>query len=184
MYARRAIKRPIIFTSQIPTQSPYSYSITLYQRIGCPRLSTSPGTLLRLSYSYISRSPLICADSMNPLSTRGLRDVANACRGFPSHPLRCNPPSTLSLLSFLCNASIDPCRSDPWLAIHRHGPLIYVRFTLYTPLEDLIEPDRQSSVYGVTLLQVYSYCHIHCSRDRWPLKSLVWPHLLCSLVRI
>ncbi|KAF8267441.1 hypothetical protein EI94DRAFT_1327367 [Lactarius quietus] len=30
-----------------------------------------------------------------------------------------------------------------------------------------------SIVYGITLLQVYSYCNSHCSRDRWPLKSFV-----------
>ncbi|KAH9033529.1 hypothetical protein EDB85DRAFT_1112439 [Lactarius pseudohatsudake] len=30
-----------------------------------------------------------------------------------------------------------------------------------------------SIVYGVTWLQVYSYCSSHCSRDRWPLKSFV-----------
>ncbi|KAH8993025.1 hypothetical protein EDB92DRAFT_1856377 [Lactarius akahatsu] len=35
---------------------------------------------------------------------------------------------------------------------------------------DLIEPDRPSSIYGVTWLQVYSYYNSHCSRDRWPLK--------------
>ncbi|KAI9459719.1 hypothetical protein BJY52DRAFT_357546 [Lactarius psammicola] len=30
-----------------------------------------------------------------------------------------------------------------------------------------------SIVYGVTWLQVYSYYNGHCSKDRWPLKSLV-----------
>ncbi|KAN0130233.1 hypothetical protein V8E53_011990 [Lactarius tabidus] len=30
-----------------------------------------------------------------------------------------------------------------------------------------------SIIYGVTLLQVYSYYNSHCSRDKWPLKSLV-----------
>lgn len=30
-----------------------------------------------------------------------------------------------------------------------------------------------SIIYGVTWLQVYSYYNSHCSRDRWPLKSLV-----------
>jgi len=30
-----------------------------------------------------------------------------------------------------------------------------------------------SIVYGITLLQVYSYCNSHSSRDRWPLKSFV-----------
>ncbi|KAH9165710.1 hypothetical protein EDB89DRAFT_275123 [Lactarius sanguifluus] len=34
-------------------------------------------------------------------------------------------------------------------------------------------PDRPSSIYGVTWLQVYSYYNSHCSRDRWPLKSFV-----------
>ncbi|KAH9075022.1 hypothetical protein EDB83DRAFT_2312481 [Lactarius deliciosus] len=37
----------------------------------------------------------------------------------------------------------------------------------------LIEPDPPSSLYGVTWLQVYYYYNDHCSRDRWPLKSLV-----------
>ncbi|KAH8978924.1 hypothetical protein EDB92DRAFT_1906971 [Lactarius akahatsu] len=30
-----------------------------------------------------------------------------------------------------------------------------------------------SIVYGVIWLQVYSNCSSHCSRDRWPLKSVV-----------
>ncbi|KAN0130222.1 hypothetical protein V8E53_011979, partial [Lactarius tabidus] len=30
-----------------------------------------------------------------------------------------------------------------------------------------------SIVYGVTLLQVYSYYNSHCSRDRWPLNIIV-----------
>ncbi|KAI9448870.1 hypothetical protein BJY52DRAFT_1228104 [Lactarius psammicola] len=30
-----------------------------------------------------------------------------------------------------------------------------------------------SIIYGVTWLQVYSYYNSHCSRDRWPLKSLL-----------
>ena len=46
----------------------------------------------------------------------------------------------------------------------------------------MIKPCRQSSIYGITLLQVYSYCNSHCSRDRWPLKSLVRPRVLCYLL--
>ncbi|KAH9075591.1 hypothetical protein EDB83DRAFT_2312048 [Lactarius deliciosus] len=42
-----------------------------------------------------------------------------------------------------------------------------------TTLLDLIEPDRVSSIYGITWLQVYSYYNNHSSRDRWPLKSFV-----------
>ncbi|KAH8976868.1 hypothetical protein EDB92DRAFT_1823049 [Lactarius akahatsu] len=42
-----------------------------------------------------------------------------------------------------------------------------------TPSQDLIAPDRPSSVYGVTWLQVYSYFCGYCSQDRWPLKSFV-----------
>ncbi|KAN0135513.1 hypothetical protein V8E53_006792 [Lactarius tabidus] len=41
-----------------------------------------------------------------------------------------------------------------------------------------------SIVYGVTLLQVYSYCNSHCSRDRWPLKSLVAFLLLVDSVNL
>jgi hypothetical protein len=28
-------------------------------------------------------------------------------------------------------------------------------------------------LYGITVLQVYSYCNSHCSGDKWPLKSFV-----------
>ncbi|KAN0130228.1 hypothetical protein V8E53_011985 [Lactarius tabidus] len=41
-----------------------------------------------------------------------------------------------------------------------------------------------SIVYGVTLLQVYSYCNSHCSRDRWPLKSLVAFLMLVDTVNL
>ncbi|KAH9030663.1 hypothetical protein EDB85DRAFT_1416289 [Lactarius pseudohatsudake] len=37
----------------------------------------------------------------------------------------------------------------------------------------LIGTVLSSIIYGVTWLQVYSYYNSHCSRDRWPLKSLV-----------
>ncbi|KAH8992983.1 hypothetical protein EDB92DRAFT_1815750 [Lactarius akahatsu] len=60
----------------------------------------------------------------------------------------------------------------------RPGPGLIVVYRLrplvYNPLEQrLIEPDRPSSVYGVTWLQVYSYYNTHSSRDRWPVKSFV-----------
>ncbi|KAN0130224.1 hypothetical protein V8E53_011981 [Lactarius tabidus] len=41
-----------------------------------------------------------------------------------------------------------------------------------------------SIVYGVTLLQVYSYCNSHCSRDRWPLKSLIAFLMLVDTVNL
>ena len=34
------------------------------------------------------------------------------------------------------------------------------------------------------MLQVYSYCNSHFPRDRWPLKSFVRHHVLCSMLRI
>ncbi|KAN0132714.1 hypothetical protein V8E53_009385, partial [Lactarius tabidus] len=37
----------------------------------------------------------------------------------------------------------------------------------------LIGTILSSIIYGVTLLQVYSYYNSHCSRDWWPLKPLV-----------
>ncbi|KAI9435944.1 hypothetical protein H4582DRAFT_490993 [Lactarius indigo] len=37
----------------------------------------------------------------------------------------------------------------------------------------LIGTVLSSILYGVTWSQVYSYYNIHCSRDRWPLKSFV-----------
>ena len=80
------------------------------------------------------------------------------------------------LFSFLTvyHARIIPCRQHPWSNLHRHGSLVYVRLTVCnTLLQELIKPDRRSSVYGVTWLQVYSYYNSHCSRDRWPLKSFV-----------
>ncbi|KAN0125348.1 hypothetical protein V8E53_015575 [Lactarius tabidus] len=41
-----------------------------------------------------------------------------------------------------------------------------------------------SIIYGVTLLQVYSYYNSHCSRDRWPLKSLVALLMLVDSVNL
>ncbi len=83
----------------------------------------------------------------------------------------------LSFLTFICYARINPCAQHPWGVVHRHGPLVYVRLTVCnTLLQDLIEPDWPSSIYGVTWLQVYSYYNSHCSRDRWPLKSFVRAH--------
>jgi hypothetical protein len=93
------------------------------------------------------------------------------------------PPSTFSPLSFpqflfsldlFRHARIDPRKQHPRGVAHRHDPLVYVRLTVYhTPSQDLTEPDWPSSIYGVTLLQVYSYFNSYCSRDRWPLKSFV-----------
>ncbi|KAN0130237.1 hypothetical protein V8E53_011994 [Lactarius tabidus] len=41
-----------------------------------------------------------------------------------------------------------------------------------------------SIIYGITLLQVYSYYNSHCSRDRWPLKSLVALLMLVDSVNL
>ncbi|KAF8274289.1 hypothetical protein EI94DRAFT_847837 [Lactarius quietus] len=41
-----------------------------------------------------------------------------------------------------------------------------------------------SIIYGITLLQVYSYYNNHCSRDRWPLKSFVAFLALVDLVSV
>ena len=72
------------------------------------------------------------------------------------------------------HARIIPCGQHPWSNVHRRGSLVYVRLTVCnTSLQGLIKPDWQSSTYGVTWLQVYSYYDIHCSRDRWPLKFFV-----------
>ncbi|KAH9173677.1 hypothetical protein EDB89DRAFT_683160 [Lactarius sanguifluus] len=49
---------------------------------------------------------------------------------------------------------------------------------------NLIAPDRPSSVYGITWLQVYSYYNGHCSRDRWPLKSFVAFLMLVDTVNL
>jgi hypothetical protein len=50
--------------------------------------------------------------------------------------------------------------------------------------QDLIEPDRLSSIYGITWLQVYSYYNSHSSRDRWPLKFFVSSHVLCPMLGV
>lgn len=78
----------------------------------------------------------------------------------------------LSLTFF--HARINPCKQHPWGVANRHDHLVYVRLTVCNALsQDLTEPDRPSSIYGVTWLQVYSYYTTHCSKDRWPLKSFV-----------
>ncbi|KAH9056709.1 hypothetical protein EDB87DRAFT_1194003 [Lactarius vividus] len=41
-----------------------------------------------------------------------------------------------------------------------------------------------SIVYGVTWLQVYSYCSSYCSKDRWPLKSFVAFLMLIDTVNL
>src|SRR6266702_3741833 len=93
----------------------------------------------------------------------------------PFLPFRCR-----RFLPFICHARINPCAQHPWGVVHRHRPLVYVRLTVGNKMsQDLIAPDRSSSVYGVTWLQVYSYYSIHCSRDRWPLKSFVRASTCC-----
>ena len=84
------------------------------------------------------------------------------------------PTLILPFLTFICHACINPCGQHPWGAVHRLGPLVYVRLAVRTTLpQDMIGPNQPSSIYGVTWLQVYSYYNSHCSKDRWPLKSFV-----------
>ncbi|KAH9060074.1 hypothetical protein EDB87DRAFT_662054 [Lactarius vividus] len=73
---------------------------------------------------------------------------------------------------------IPSASSRLWLAM---PALIPVHNTLGALLIGTV---LSSIIYGVTWLQVYSYYNSHCSRDRWPLKSLVRPYLLCPMLGI
>ena len=88
-----------------------------------------------------------------------------------------SPPSLLQLLFSLLtffHARINPCEQHPWGVANWHDYLVYVRLTVCNALsQDLTGPNRPSSIYGITWLQVYSYYTTRCSRDRWPLKSFV-----------
>lgn len=48
----------------------------------------------------------------------------------------------------------------------------------------LIGTILSSIIYGVTLLQVYSYYNSQCSRDRWPLKSFVFFLMLVDSINM
>ncbi|KAI9435954.1 hypothetical protein H4582DRAFT_491935 [Lactarius indigo] len=58
------------------------------------------------------------------------------------------------------------------------APTIVLTMPALFPVDDfhgdlLIATVLSSIIYGVTWSQVYSYYNVHCSRDRWPLKSFV-----------
>ena len=105
--------------------------------------------------------------------------VESPTRLLPSHAF----PSLLFLQCLLSvsldpfrHARIDSCAQHSRGVVRRHDSLVHVRLTgtvCNTLLQNLTEPGRPSSIYGITLLQVYSYYNNHCSRDRWPLKFFV-----------
>ena len=169
----------------IPRHGRHDYTAPTYFRntsrikriIGCGVL---PHTYLMGSFVFIcTHAGSKAQDDMSHLS-RALR-VGSLNRLLPSPtflPFRLHSAYYLSLLTFCCHARIDFCKQHSRSVVHRHDPLVHVCLTACLTvckmlLQNLTEPGRPSSIYGITLLQLYSYYNSHCSRDRWPLKSFV-----------